>query len=494
MPKRGRGKDFSWIWLVVAFALAGLGSLTIDRGDSLKSADPGQDILAYEALGVMLLALGIVAFFTAAMGGLDDGFSLSRSVASVLSWLGARNDELVARQALFSGVCGALGATLGWFAWVALAVLVAHPHDVWVSAVVGAAVGVTVDGARRYREIVRAGAADESARGDALTLPPKGEAGTKVSAHWFPVFGLGSTILGVLLGAASEESIGDLIKEVRLPFFFSLLTYAVGGMVIGAVARFSGGLRGTGWMGFMVLMLPGALLGLLLVLVDLLAGVRLDIESSAAWWAVITAVGVMAMITAEESTRRAVFTGVTTLCVIALLVVFTGLTQAEKDSAETRRHGEVRAVMHLAVSVSESMLKAPDIPETSWAEADAKLKAADTEELITPGVPPSVSRWLADVGGCDRVPAQSDPDHPQRFLVRKRELCSQLEAATGSSWARSAIVLLAFWIGLVTALRLEQRWRPEGYETHAVRRADGFALAFVALGLAAALLVVRLTG
>src|SRR6266568_3817370 len=157
MPKRRRSKGFSWIWFVAAIVVGGLGTLTVDHADSLKEADPARDVLAYEALGVLLVVLGVMAFVGAAGG--FDGFELSDSVASTRSWFRARHDEFLVRQSLFFGVFGALGATLGWFTWVAIAILVAHPHDVWVSAVVGATVGTAVDGGRRYREVARGSAA-----------------------------------------------------------------------------------------------------------------------------------------------------------------------------------------------------------------------------------------------------------------------------------------------------------------------------------------------
>jgi hypothetical protein len=273
-----------------------------------------------------------------------------------------------------------------------------------------------------------------------------------------------------------------------------MLTYCIGGIGVGAAARLTGDMKGLSWMWFLVLMLPGAVIGLLLSLVNLLVGTNIGIESSVAWWAVITAVGAIAITSAHQSPWRAAFTGIATIAVVALMVLLTSLIPFEKDDAETEKHPQVRALMHLAVGISESMLAAPDVPAASWTVADAKLQATGSDDLIKPGVPPAVSQWLADIEGCSHIPTRPDPDNPARLLARKHQLCTQLVAATGSSWARSAIVLFLFWLGLITATRVERRWRPADYEIHTIRRADRLALTFVTTGLLVGLLVLGLTG
>lgn len=477
--------------------VSGAGALSVNHADSLKEADPARDVLAYEALGVLLVALGVIAFFLSAMGGIPDGFEARRAAGSALSWLRGRFDSLVVRESLYFGIFGGLGATLGWFVWVAVAILVAHPRDVWVSAVVGATIGAALDGARRYREAARRNPDDELAPVSAENRqsgPHQATPPNRSRLHWIPFFGLAFTTLGVLLGAAAEQSVGDLIKEVRFPFLFSMLTYSIGGIGVGVAARLTKDMKGLSWVWFLVLMLPGAVIGLLLSLVNLLTGTNVEIESLVAWWAVITAVGAIAITSAHQSPWRAAFIGIAAIAVVALVVLSTSLIPFEKDDAETQRHPQVRALMHLAVSISESMLTAPDIPAASWTAADAKLQATGSDDLIKPGVPPVASQWLADVEGCSHIPTRPDPDNPARLLARKHELCTQLVAATGSSWTRSAIVLFLFWLGLITATRVERRWRPANYEIHTVRRADRLALTFVTTGLLVGLLVLGLTG
>jgi hypothetical protein len=87
--------------------------------------------------------------------GSDAVNELAIAAGRLADWLPSQDRVLWARQALYVGIFGGLGATLGWFTWAALAILMAHPHEVWVSASVGAVVGTVVDGSRRYREIAR---------------------------------------------------------------------------------------------------------------------------------------------------------------------------------------------------------------------------------------------------------------------------------------------------------------------------------------------------
>lgn len=166
----------------------------------------------------------------------------------------------------------------------------------------------------------------------------------------------------------------------------------------------------------------------------------------------------------------------------------------ERDAAYIRGCGTHRVLILSSLSLVEGLLAAPDVPAATWTAAQRQLRLGGTAGLIEPRVPPGISRWLAGVGGCDRIAAQPDDDNPARYLARKRELCRQITAATGADWTRSLIVIGCFSIGLGTATRLERRWRPDDYAHHLIRRYDQIGLILAAIVVLLGALAFRLTG
>lgn len=126
------------------------------------------------------------------------------------------------RRVLYGASFGTLGATLGWFTWVAAAILLARTHDVWISALVGGLLGLGIEGVRHYWATMRSGAP---------TIPTGGR---------IPLVALLSSISGVFFAVSGENALGELIKEVRLPFLLSLITFSVGGAVIAAIVACCG--------------------------------------------------------------------------------------------------------------------------------------------------------------------------------------------------------------------------------------------------------------
>ncbi|MFD0661634.1 hypothetical protein [Thermocatellispora tengchongensis] len=115
------------------------------------------------------------------------------------------------RKALYFGLFAALGATFGWFSWIAAGILLTKTREVWISALVGGLLGAAIDGLLRYRRTLRASPEDQPVTG-------------------FPFLTVLLTASGTFLAAADENSLGEVVKEVRWPFLFSVTTFFVGGL------------------------------------------------------------------------------------------------------------------------------------------------------------------------------------------------------------------------------------------------------------------------
>jgi hypothetical protein len=483
MPKGRRGRYLQRILGFLAFlASSAAGSLLLNHANELKGADPDRDVLPYEVGGLTLFVLAVISFLVALTGGAvgslasDAVNGLTIAAGRLPGWLSAQDRVLWARQALYAGIFGGLGATLGWFTWAALAILVAHPHEVWVSALVGAVVGTAVDGGRRYREIARSSSTEDRA-----------------SRRSTPFFGLICSILGVFLGVAAEHALGEVISEVRTAFLFSLLIYVVGGIAVAGAARLTGRLEDLS-LRVPSLLFVGMMIGLLLSLLEILAGAVADTGALMSWWALITVVAGIVAAPEGRSLWRAPIVAIISIPVIALAVLLTASNPLEAPDTSTTHHPFARALIQISVSVTEGLLKAPDIPATSWTAAQRELQESGSVSLIEPKVPPVVSRWAGDIAFCDQIPANPDDENPARFLARKRELCGQIAAATGSTWSRSITVIFFFVVALAVAPRWEARWRPADYGAHPIRRVDRIGAVILASCVLVSVIALRLTG
>ncbi|MEV0202804.1 hypothetical protein [Nonomuraea sp. NPDC050691] len=393
---------------------------------------------------------------------------------------------LVVRKALYFGLLAALGATFGWFSWIAAGILLAKTREVWISALVGGLLGVVIDALVRYRRTMRAKQEDEPVIG-------------------FPVLTVLLSASGTFLAAAGENALGELIKEVRWPFLFSVTTFFVGGLAVLALTellRFLGkGLDEDTAEDEVVpmLMLKGFLLvlGSLLMaapvsLANLLAGSDAAYPSLASWWMLIGIVAGVAVLTARHSPWFAIVASAITLGVIAVFFALVGLGPTE----ELERTVPVSAPKFgsLIAGITQGLLEVPDVPAQTWTAAQAQLRAGASGELIEPEIPPFVSGPLSFIAGCDRMPAQPSVFAPDTYLTRKHALCGKIEATTNAEWTRSLIVVGFFCAALVWATRLERRWRPEDYERHPIRGYDRALLGLALLGLLAGLLTLRSGG
>ncbi len=386
-----------------------------------------------------------------------------------------------ARKALYFGMFGALGATCGWFIWVAVAILVADFRDVWISALVGGLLGILFEGAKRYRQATRARPADAPNR--------------------FPVAVPLLGVAGTFLAVAGENSLAELVKEVRIPVLTSVLTFFVGGVAVLAAAQVAGWFDddrdpsevASRYFGIgLCLIFLGALIAAPLSLLHTLAGLDASYRPLAAWWAVISVVAGIAVLQARKSALRAASAGLAALGFMTFVVVCFGFGPSEVTDRytppSTPRLGQA------LTGITQGLLAGPDVPARTWTAAQDQLRVGDSTRLVEPRLPEAVSGTLGALTDCDDIPAGPDELNPASYLERKREMCRQLAATTPSEWTRSVIVLGSFCGGLIVAARLERRWRPEDYGSHPLRRYDSIGLVTALVLLVLGVVTLRLAG
>ena len=128
----------------------------------------------------------------------------------------------IVRTSLYAGLFGALGASFGWFLWIAVPQVGHHPGPVLKGVFVGWTVGLAFEAVRAYLETSRA-QSDERRR----------ERVRRLRALWF----LAVPLISVVVQAAAENTISELVKAVFVPFTHSLAVFFLLGAAIGLVFR-----------------------------------------------------------------------------------------------------------------------------------------------------------------------------------------------------------------------------------------------------------------
>jgi len=389
--------------------------------------------------------------------------------------------QLWYRKSLYFGALGAVGATAGWFVWIAATILAARAGDVWVSAMVGALVGLVVEAVGHYRRLVQT---------RSRSVPPQA-AGLRLSV---PLLGAA----GVFVAELGQNSLGELLKEIRYPVLFSVITFFVGGVGVMAVAHAVAheeadderwGIE-QGWFGtFFVRIAQLGFIGLFMAvpvsLVSLAAGASARYQSLAPWWAIIAVVAGTTVLTAKTSSWRApIATGLAIVFVVFSIALCGFGSPAKMD---------YKGGGKLPGYITAGLLDAPDVPSKMWTDAEAQLGTGSSAQLITGQSLPGISEALWAISGCGRLPAQPDDNFTNiEDLKRAQEMCLHAQATSGSTWIRSTIVVFCFAMGLATATRLERRWRPANYESHPLSGYDHAGLIFSAVGAVVGVLLLRL--
>ncbi|MEV6692677.1 hypothetical protein AB0M35_14520 [Micromonospora sp. NPDC051196] len=378
------------------------------------------------------------------------------------------------RYPLFCGVIGGVGATLGWFVWVAIAVFRQNPGPSVLSIVVGSVTGLTVEMILHYRRVARADATDSDCRATSLWQLLRSIA----------VFSVGGLVLQTVL----TNTFAEIVKEVYRPFLASFATFLIAGAALGIVWVLAATHTelGPGTM-FMLLMLTGTVVALPLWAYGLLARSGWDYDALAAWWTLTSLAVLFAFL--ASGTRFVWGVAVLAVTVIAVVMLWATMTPLEV-TARYSTSNSARGLMQLAVDLSESILHAPDMPADSWNAAARGLSKNPSGFIATTQAGHPVTDWIARTADCSHIPATPTDRYPQRYLIRKTQACGQLALGTGSALARSFLVVLAFAISIGFAPRIEARTRPNTYRHHRLRFYDralaiGLVVLLIAVPLAA---------
>ena len=465
-------------------------------------------------------------------------------------------DWLWLRCALYGGLLSSVGVTLGWFLWVAVEVLFqpGHGKDVWLAALIGAAVGLLVEWLRDYREVARreAGLVPQEEE-EQSEKKEKGEAGGEQRPpDYAGAARVGAFVLGAL-GVVCEHLAADLIRDILRPFVTSLaMMFPVG-------ALFTLALRGREWRGgyappaLLARVLGGALLGIaaaaLVYSVCLLSGTARHgiFEGLAGWWVLVGIGFTLAGVNTENPFSPAGGFLLATLLVLALCKwsspqTLTGSLRQSNGGASV--YQIVEAVVQTA---AKNALEEPGLPQQYWLAAEEQVRKDQSASPVAQALPGAkwtlgLCRWI----GCSprrAAPAAITPtpappqdvlglsveaylaEHPQeaRHLTMtpatpevppggslaaapptpptgedgpqsdqdpRQRLCTDLQMANGAGLLRSWLVMLCFSLGLGVAGPMEEHYRPEEYDGSKTRANDW---ALTALSLTLIVLAVLLT-
>ena len=398
------------------------------------------------------------------------------------------------RQALYGGLFGSLGATVGWLLWVAVYAFRANPWEVILAPVVGAAVGLLNEWWRDYRRVARREAAGEDPE-EAHEAASEGDS----APHYGRAARVGAVTL-VLLGVICEHLVADLIRAVLVPFLSSLATlFPCGALFAWLIAR--GRSR----------VIPEADRNPYYSLVSMVcwglgamclaSGLRLAMGEANPWagsgyWVLI---GMGLRLTSAPDTP--VDAPVLGVAFALLLLIGSSIWNVESvttfGSSSSSSSGTVPVigpVVSITAKAADDVLKSPDVPARFWNQAQEEItkseqgkeknKTNDAGSEATEGHEwEGLCRWV----GCDNIsnpvikPLNANEpfaDQLRRqdvawdYVDRKRNLCRMLHQGWGSPMARSWLVVLLFGLGLSVGAVQEARNRPRDYRGSLTRRHD----------------------
>lgn len=196
-----------------------------------------------------------------------------------------------------------------------------------------------------------------------------------------------SSIAAVFLAVAGENSLRELVKEVRLPFLLSLITFYVGGATVAAVvartdydsealSSFHIFDESEPFEPMLWLLIARPLIVASLVsAVYVLAGTDWSWIALYSWWMIISVFAGLVLAIVRGAPWRGL------LAAAAFVVIFvtsTAATVGPRDDYYDRLDGSytTEALMHrLQDRVTATVLDAPDVPTEAWNAARRHLAA-----------------------------------------------------------------------------------------------------------------------
>lgn len=448
---------------------------------------------------------------------------------------------LEARIALYGGIFGSVGATLGWLLYVAFVAL-QQSWTVLLSPIVGALVGFAVNGFERYLHTAQherqhgVGAPEPEPSHERAPASPRARA-IRIGAF-----------AALFLGVVCEHLVGHFIREVVTPFLASIATLFPAGAVLAL------GLHGFSTKDkFGERLLAGAILGLAVALVSALVHLALagtvELGSLIGWWVLVSLGMVLWTRPATGPSPGRAMLGV----FVAVGITFLASVPAIRSTLEKAPLWIGPGMRALGAAV-DGTLSSPEIPSSMWRKAEEEMRAhAASTHVVAHAEHSGWGGAIASAVGCggasEEVPAlvpvlpprppafppltpeeeeslkhlevleltrNLEPDErseldrlkkKQRLAIdiplpplpptpksRFGKLCDELRAGWASGLVRSWFVLLCFAGGLGVGVTLERSLRPPDYDRSLTRRNDRTFWIVVAGLLGLAILLARVPG
>jgi hypothetical protein len=396
------------------------------------------------------------------------------------------------RLALYCGLCGAVGSSLGWFLWVAVPQFPHHLSAILESVAIGCVIGLISEAARYYFEVARTKEGEEKdkphrsrLRAALLVTPP---------------------LLALIVQLGAENAFSTLVAAVSGPLVLSMAKFFLLGALLGFV--FSGQLShalpangidkyGDPESPLLVRATIGAYALLYLEMLFIVIVIVLVIWPMHAWlglplspgqavgdsvWYIIIVV-VIFTVSACTATRSLVealslWAGMT--CIVFATVALPLYGSVETLAGEVPQAGTATFL----VPVAKGLLQSPDTEASTWKEAEAELSRSlrPGPATVMPGE--SLDLYLYRLIGCDH-PARSTASPEgrkttvsaaQQDAQLKLQACDLLSLKSNPGITNSAYVVALFILGIVLAPRLEYRMQPVKYLAHPLRKVDRVTL------------------
>jgi len=420
------------------------------------------------------------------------------------------------RCALYGGLFGSVGASMGWLCWLTAGAFVRRPGTILGGAVLSILFAKLLELLERYiKSAVRGGDIVDEKRKEASVWPflknlPR--------LQWM-ASSRSIAVALVALGLISKGILGASFKEAWIPLIVSISVFFPAGAVLEwcfstkvlrGIVREAGDLLGKGQFTVIVYLIPLACaVGLATSVATLLPYIagswiigssRTDsliiFAAVAGWWIFTSFTCLIASAVSDSKLRLTLGIGLMTL-LTALFAVAPNL--------------DFWMVSAFRPLVNISLI-APELPAVYWADATRRIEEQATQDpsfkkpfpalKTTTSKPGKLYSWLqcsclsGDPSDFGDTPAGRLRANMLDKSFIQRRICDQLSDRTPPQLIRSWLVLLFFSLGLSVAAPIEQRLRPSNYESSNLRRYDRrvlFALFALEFGVIVAASIERAT-
>ena len=362
------------------------------------------------------------------------------------------------RAASYGGLAGAFSATVAWFLWVAPAIFRKSPGELLRAAAFGAAVGLVIEGFRRYRELSK-----EEGR---VSAPS-----SKIPAGRFLLV---SAVTAFLL-STGEELLVALTDTVGSAVALSLAVFFIGGFLLGGIIAplASPPTQRDSWTeghGGAVLGLMVAVGGVICAtpialtitvacwIATALAGQDTSFAGLYGWWWLIT---VLVWVNTYFFRRGRAATWVVVSWLLIAGIVFGSL----RGPPDTRGRGSW--VLVLGATSVWALAGSPDVPAKEWYRADHEMRSIG----LSPVAGPKVGKHLlmSDLRCGQNISLRADPpyltqDDLNLYLGLRDRLCTELAVRGVTRIDRSTLVSICFAFLVPIGLVAERRRRRADYE------------------------------